>query len=93
MDLKLSIIPAVIYACFVVYIFCEQNEAELVQKQIGSMKLNEELCKNVPGLIYSYDGREGKVVQNILTSYISDMFQIKHIRSQPELRNNLSPDS
>ena len=63
-DLKLSIIPTVSYACFFIHDFCEQNKVYIDESQYKNKltlkKLNEELYKNMPEPIYSYDGGEGK---------------------------------
>ena len=65
MDLKLEILPAVIYACFILHNYCEKNklyiDEEVVKSQIEILKKNEENYKNVPDPIFSFDCGEGTI--------------------------------
>ena len=73
-DLNLDILPVVVYACFVLHNFCEQNncfvEQELVQQQCKVQIKNQQKAKNVPDPIFSGTLDESEVVRNIITSYI-----------------------
>ena len=76
MDLKLELVPHVIYACFVLHNFCEQTrnplDPELMQKQyhFKSQQLKE--ARNVPDPVYSGNLDEGAATRDILTVYIHD---------------------
>ena len=56
MDLKLEILPTVIYACFILHNYCEKNklyvDEEVVKSQIEIFRINEENCKNIPDPIF-----------------------------------------
>ena len=73
-DLKLENVPNLIYACFVLHIFCEQRKSyideELVKAQIEFDKQNERNHIHVPDQIYSTDGSEGSAVRRLLTDLI-----------------------
>ena len=73
-DLKLDIVPVIVYACFVLHNFCEQHSSyindDLVTHQIEQAKENEEETRNMPDPVYSCNNGEGELVRNILTSYI-----------------------
>ena len=70
-DLDLTIVPSVIFACFVLHNFCERSKTyvdeELVRSQI-QVALTAE-ADNQPDRIYSCDNSE--LVRDILTKYIT----------------------
>lgn len=74
MDIKLDLVPTIIYACFVLHNYCEKNnmyiDEDLVECQIECMKENEARFNNVPDPIYSSDVGEGSVVRRTLTELI-----------------------
>ena len=74
MDLRLHIIPLVIYACFTLHNFCEQHKTyvdhDQVQKQLELLRANEEEHQNLPHSVYSANSDEGETIRRILTSYI-----------------------
>ncbi len=71
--LDLTIVPSVIFACFVLHNFCERSKTyvdeELVRSQI-QVALTAE-ADNQPDRIYSCDNSEGELVRDILTKYIT----------------------
>ena len=73
-DLKLTTVPSVIYACFVLHNFCEKNKSYIdkdsVKYQIDLIKTNENEFKNIPDPVYSVDEGEGQVVRRTLTNLI-----------------------
>ena len=73
-DLNLDILPVVVYACFVLHNFCEQNncfvEQDLVWQQCQVQVKNQEEAKDVPDPVFSGNLDEGDVIRNIITSYI-----------------------
>ena len=76
MDLKLEILPTVIYACFILHNYCEKNklyiDEKVVKSQIEILKNNEENYKNVPGPKISFDCGEGTLTRKKITQYIKD---------------------
>lgn len=68
-DLKLENIPVIIYSCFVLHNYCEQNkigiDQMLVEDQILLNKENEDALAK-----YTTNEGEGGVVRNVLTTYI-----------------------
>ena len=74
MDIKLDLVPTIIYVCFVLHNYCEKNnmyiDEDLVECQIECMKENEARFNNVPDPIYSSDVGEGSVVRRTLTELI-----------------------
>ena len=73
-DFKLEKVPVIIYSCFVLHNFCEENnmaiDHDVVCNQIEIMKANEREFKNIPDPIYSFDEGEGQVVRNTLIKFI-----------------------
>ena len=72
-DLNLDILPVVVYACFVLHNFFEQNnsfvEQELVKQQCKVQIKNQQEAKKIPDPIFSGTLDEGEIVRNIITSY------------------------
>ena len=75
-DLKLESIPTVVYSCFVLHNYCEQNKSYIdectVRNQVQLSMDNEEKYKNVPDPIYSCNAGEGEIIRRILTENIQD---------------------
>lgn len=75
-DLKIETIPTMVYACFVLHNYCEENkmyvDETLVRKQIVLSIQNEINYKNIPDPVYSCTTAEGEVVRKILTENISN---------------------
>jgi hypothetical protein len=73
-DLKLESVPTVIYACFVLHNFCEENkinvDEQLLQQQLQLIRQNEDKFKNTPDPVYSYSVGEGDVVRNTIIKLI-----------------------
>ena len=76
MDLKLEILPTVIYACFILHNYCEKNklynDEEVVKSQLEILKKNEKNYKNVPDPIFSFNCSEGMITRKTITQYIKD---------------------
>ena len=70
-DLKLESVPTVVYSCFVLHNYCEQNKS-YVRKQAELSMANEENYKNIPDPVYWYNSGEGDVIRKILTENIQD---------------------
>ena len=75
-DLKLQSIPTVVYSCFVLHNYCEQNTSYIdectVRKQVQLSMDNEQKYKNVLDPIYSCNAGEGEIIRKILTENIQD---------------------
>ena len=75
-DLKLEVVPFVVYACFVLHNLCEFHNSyideELVRKQQEHIAKNEREHKNTPDPIYSINEAEGEVTRTVLTKLISN---------------------
>ena len=75
-DLKFESIPTVVYSCFVLHNYCEQNkdsgldEVE-VQFQIKRHLEEKNKLPNVPDQVYSHNNTEGELVRSVLTEYIT----------------------
>ena len=70
-DLKLENLPIVIYSCFVLHNYCEQNKIGVDQTLLeNQMLLNNEYEDHNPSVNYSNNEGEGEVVRNVLTTYI-----------------------
>ena len=73
-DLKLENVPLAVYSCFVLHNFCEKDsnlmDNDLVQNQICVHDQNAHNYQSIPDPIYSGNIEEGKVIRDILTSYI-----------------------
>lgn len=74
MDLKITAVPTVVYACFVLHNFCEKNkryvDEDLVQEQIRSAMNNSGDRDEASDPVYSVDSGEGVVVRDLLTKYV-----------------------
>ena len=72
-DLDLTTVPLVVFACFVLHNFCERNKTcideELVKSQMQVASTANE--KNVPDPIYSCNNNEGEHVRDILTTFVA----------------------
>ena len=64
----------VVYACFVLHNFCEQNNCfvnqELVQQQYEVQIVNQQQTKNFPDPAFSGTLDEGAAIRSIITSFI-----------------------
>ena len=73
-DLNLDLVPMVVYACFVLHNFCEQNNCfvnqELVQQQYEVQIVNQQQTKNFPDPAFSGTLDEGAAIRSIITSFI-----------------------
>ena len=73
-DLNLDFVPIVVYACFVLHNFCEQNSSfvdnDLVQQQYEVQIINQQQAKNVPDPVFSGTLDEGAVIRSIITSFV-----------------------
>ena len=73
-DLNLDFVPIVVYACFVLHNFCEQNSSfvdnDLVQQQYEVQIINQQQARNVPDPVFSGTLDEGAVIRSIITSFI-----------------------
>ena len=76
LDLKLEILPTVIYACFILRNYCGKNklyiDGEEVKSQIKILKKNEKNSKNVPDPIFSFDCGEDMITRKTITQCIKD---------------------
>ena len=74
--LKLESIPTVVYSCFVLHNYFEQNKSYIgectVRKQVQLCMDNEQKYKNVLDPIYSCNAGEGEIIRKILTENIQD---------------------
>jgi len=73
-NMKLDNVPLLIYACFVLHNFCEQNDMrmanDLVQRQVEHDKqVQPEIA---PDRIFSYNSADGERVRNVITAYIKE---------------------
>ena len=70
-DLKLELIPAAVYACFVLHNICEQHmflvDLLSVEKQVRLQMHNEQKTRNIPDPIFSGNLEEGAVIRDIIT--------------------------
>ena len=73
-DLKLQMVPAVAYSCFILYKYCESKgnclDDEEVRAQILRHQTEEESHPNVPDPVYSRETIEGDYVRAVLTKYL-----------------------
>ena len=70
-DLKLENLPVIIYSCFVLHNYCEQNKISIDQTLFeNQMMLNKECEDHNPLVKYTNDEGEGGIVRNVLTTYI-----------------------
>ena len=60
MDLKFKILPHVIYACFILHDYVDE---EVVKSQIETLKTNEGNYKNIPDPTVSFDCVEGTIAR------------------------------
>ena len=71
-DFKVTKIPQIIHACFILHNFCERQNVfvddEQVKIQMELSKRNEN--QNVPDPIFSCSDGEGEVIRNTLTDFI-----------------------
>ena len=74
MDLKLEVLPTVIYACLITVKKKNKSrmDEEVVKSQIEIPKKNEENYKNVPDPIFSFDFGEGTITRKTVTQYLKD---------------------
>ena len=72
MDLKLEILPTVIYACFILHNYCEKKRYmyEVVKSQIEILKKNEESYKNISDPIFSFDRGQDTITRKTIIHYI-----------------------
>ncbi len=71
-DLKITSVPIVVYACFVLHNFCERRRSylddDMVRDQVQAAKTTH--GDSLPGSVYSTDSGEGAVIRDLLTEYI-----------------------
>ena len=76
MDLKLEILPTIIYACFILHNYREKSKlyinVEVVKSQIEILKKNQENYKNVPDPIFLFHCGESMITRKTITQYIKD---------------------
>ena len=74
MDLKLESTPVVINPCFILHNFCERIKSyfdeDLIRAQLQHIRSKEEIYKNIPDPVFSYDAAAGRVCRRTLTNYI-----------------------
>ena len=72
-DLKLSSVPTLVYACCVLHNYCEGRkiyiDEYLVQSQIDAVHSNERTQQSVPGTVYSCNTGECEIIRNTSTNY------------------------
>ena len=70
-NLKLEILPTVIYDCFILHNYCEKNklhvDEEVVKSQIEILKKNEKNYKSIPDAIFSFDCGQGTITRKTIT--------------------------
>ena len=75
-DLKLSLVPTAVYACFVLHNICEQHmyylDPELVQNQYYVQQCNQMDAQNIPDPVLSGNLEEGSAIRDIITFYIEN---------------------
>ena len=75
-DLKLDLVPAAIYACFVLHNICEQQiyylDPQLVQNQEYLLEHKQQEAKNIPDHVFSGNLDEGSVIRDIITFNIQN---------------------
>ena len=75
-DLKLELVPYVVYSCFVLHNFCEQSrnliDPEVVENQYKVKTKQVDEAKNVPDPVFSGNLDEGAAIRDIITTYIQD---------------------
>ena len=75
-DLQLDLVPAAVYACFVLHNFCEQHmyylDPELVQNQVNFQNYQQQEAKNIPDPVFSGNLDEGSVIRDIITCNIEN---------------------
>lgn len=75
-ELKIELVPTVIYACFVLHNFCEKDryylDPQLVQNQKRLLEFDQQETKNVPDPVFSGNLDEGSVIRDIITFYIKN---------------------
>ena len=75
-DLKLELVPAAIYACFVLHNICEQQmyylDPQLVQNQEYLLEHKQQEAKNIPDPVFSGNLDEGSVIRDIITFNIQN---------------------
>lgn len=72
MDIPIEKLPNVIFACFVLHNFCEKKKAEVDQRLVEKIVLEERKGNNVKDMIHSYNSSAGKSVREHLTRYFKD---------------------
>ncbi len=73
LDVDLTIAPTLIYACFVLHNFCEENntsiDEDVVTCQMKVAATSQD--KEIPDPVYSCNNGEGEAVREILTKYVA----------------------
>ncbi len=73
-DLKITAVPTVVYACFVLHNFCEKNkryvDEDMVHEQIRSAMISSGDKEEASDPVCSVDSGEGEVVRDLLSKYV-----------------------
>lgn len=75
-DVDISLVPKIIYTCFILHNFCEMNKIplgdECLQRVICKDKQDQNCSHHTSeDVIYSYNTAEGEKVRNALTTFFS----------------------
>ena len=70
MDLNLGDLPAVIYACFVLHNFCEENKDFVSEEQVRITVQDEHAMQPTNVSATQSNGTEGKKVRHVLTKHL-----------------------
>lgn len=69
-DLGLTFVPNIVYACFVLHNFCEKHGAQLEDEAVARQLANERMQPNIaPGRLYSFSTAEGTSTRDIITLF------------------------
>lgn len=76
-DLGLTFVPNIVYACFVLHNFCEKHGAQLEDEAVARQLANERMQPNIaPDSLYSFNTAEGTSTRDIITLFYRE--QIPH---------------
>lgn len=71
MDINLQDLPHVIYACFVLHNFCEENKETVAEHSVmGTTQCDDDWQPPIQRKNYIIDCNEGKGVRRVLTKYL-----------------------
>jgi len=69
-DLGLTFVPNIVYACFVLHNFCEKHGAQLEDEAVARQLANERMQPNIaPDRLYSFSTAEGTSTRDIITLF------------------------